>query len=558
MKIRTIKFTEHSVLGDLNLDFTDQKGNVINTIILAGENGTGKSIILNTIFEFSILKIGNDKTGGKRVFEIELSDSEFDTLKNIDIFKQQVNEPILNNILYIAIDYSITGNINQKITITTKKTNNEQVNLRGNILKHIDMQKILKVIFSDVEINFTPNQITTVTSKNIDEDRIQSERSNPNLATEITQLLVDIQSIDALEFTDWARQNHDQPIDKRRIDVRTKRFTNAFDFMFPFKKYDRIETAGNQKDVIFVENGKEMSIANLSSGEKQIVFRGSFLLKDKKSSRGALILIDEPEISMHPKWQLKVLGYFKKLFSDEGMMTSQLIVATHSPFIIHNTNRNDDKIIVLQKDDNGKIYIADDPQFYSWSSERQVREAFKVTHILKPNLITVFVEGETDEKYFKKAMEIWKVDTSIIDFQWIGRINEGGTAENTGDTALNHLRTFFLANKNMVVGKVVLLYDSDTNKPEETFENFEIKKMATNDVNTTYEIGIENLLVLPDGFEEKKYIKERTKKDKYSVESIIRELNKSMLCNYVCDELPLEQQKAVLLNLNFVIDKLIK
>lgn len=400
MKIRTIKFTEHPVLGDLNLDFTDQKGNVINTIILAGENGTGKSIILNTIFEFSTINIENN-TGGKRVFEIELSDLEFDTLKNIDIFKQQFNEPILNNILYIAIDYSITGNINQKITITTKKTNNELVNLRGNILRHTDMQKILKVIFSDVEINFTPNQITTVTSKNIDEDRTQSERSNPSLATEITQLLVDIQSVDALEFTDWARQNPGQPIDEKRIDIRTKRFTNAFDFMFPLKKYSHIETGRNQKDVIFVENGKEVSIANLSSGEKQIIFRGSFLLKNKKSSMGALILIDEPEISMHPIWQLKILSFFKKLFSDEGKLTSQLIVATHSPFIIHNANRNDDKVIVLQRDNDGKISVADDPQFYSWSTERKVREAFKVAQVLRPNLITVFVEGETDEKYFK-------------------------------------------------------------------------------------------------------------------------------------------------------------
>jgi len=54
-----------------------------------------------------------------------------------------------------------------------------------------------------------------------------------------------------------------------------------------------------------------MSISQLSSGEKQIVFRGSFLLKDKESSKGALILIDEPEISLHPNWQLKVLSFFK-------------------------------------------------------------------------------------------------------------------------------------------------------------------------------------------------------------------------------------------------------
>jgi predicted ATP-dependent endonuclease of OLD family len=326
--------------------------------------------------------------------------------------------------------------------------------------------------------------------------------------------------------------------------------------MFPSKKYNRIETVNNQKVVVFEENGKEMGITNLSSGEKQIVFRGSFLLKDKKSSKGALILIDEPEISLHPTWQLKILTFFKKLFSNEGMLTSQLIVATHSPFIIHNANRNDDKVIVLKKDNNSKISIADDPQFFSWSQERKVIEAFKVAQILKQNLITVFVEGETDEKYFKKAIEIYEADANIIDFKWIGRINESGNAENTGDSALNQVRKFFRANMDMVVGKVVLLYDNDTNKQEETFDNLEVRKMATNNLNTIYEIGIENLLIIPDSFDKEQYYKEREKKDKYGAESIIRELDKTKLCNYVCENLNLEKQKDILINLKTEIDKL--
>lgn len=557
MKIRKIEFNGHPILGDIKLDFTDQDGNVVNTILLAGENGTGKSLLLNIIFNFSNLSLDRDKRAEKRFFEIELSDSELEILKNSENSKQHFQEPIKNNILKIDIDYSIVENWNQ-IKITAERHNNQIVNIAGTLFSPNDTKKILKTIFSDVEINFTPQQITTVTSKNIDTDNVRSERSTSNLSTEITQLLIDVQSIDALEFTEWARQNHGQPVDENKIDVRTKRFTTAFDFMFSSKKYNRIETVNDRKEVIFEENGKEMSITNLSSGEKQIVFRGSFLLKDKKSSKGALILIDEPEISLHPSWQLKILTFFKKLFTNEGMLTSQLIVATHSPFIIHNANRNDDKVIVLQKDDNSKISVAADPQFFTWSPERNVREAFKVAQILRPNLITVFVEGETDEKYFKKAIEIHEVDTTIIDFKWIGRINESGNAENTGDSALNQAKKFFYANMDMVVGKVVLLYDNDTNKQEETFDNLEVRKMLTNNVNTIYEIGIENLLVIPDDFDKEQYYKERVKKDKYGAESIIRELDKTKLCNYVCDDLNLEEQKGILINLKMEIDKLIE
>lgn len=109
----------------------------------------------------------------------------------------------------------------------------------------------------------------------------------------------------------------------------------------------------------------------------------------------------------------------------------------------------------------------------------------------------------------------------------------------------------------MLVGKVILLYDSDTNKPEEIIENLEVKKMAINDANTTYKIGIENLLILPENFDKEQFYNEIVKRDEYSAESIIRKLRKTKLCNYVCDELNLEEQKAVLCNLKLEIDKLI-
>lgn len=76
--------------------------------------------------------------------------------------------------------------------------------------------------------------------------------------------------------------------------------------------------------VMFKEFGKEMSIENLSSGEKQVVFRGGFLLKDRNSSHGAIVMIDEPEISMHPTWQLNILEFFRKFFElGDGMLSCQ-------------------------------------------------------------------------------------------------------------------------------------------------------------------------------------------------------------------------------------------
>lgn len=555
MKIRKVKFENHPILGNINLDFTDENGNTVNTIILAGENGAGKSVTLNTIFNFSNYSLEAVKRDEKRIFEIELSDNEINILKENEKSKQYFTQSFKNNIITVLFDFSIIESWNQ-IKITAQKDDNSIINIHGTLFIQNETRPILKTIFSDVEINFNSEKINTVTSKSIDNKKKVSERTNSKLSTEIAQLLIDIQSQDALEFTEWARKNTGEPIDESKIDIRTKRFSNAFESIFPSKRYNRIENRNNQKEIVFSEGEKEMTINELSSGEKQIVFRGSFLLKDKESSKGALILIDEPEISLHPTWQLKILTYFKKLFTSEAEQTSQIIIATHSPFIIHNSNRLDDKVIVLKRNDYGVIVTSDNPEFYNWTPEEKIKNAFNVNHILKPDTVNVLLEGETDEKYYNKAAEIFGIDKNSIDFKWIGRINENGNAENTGDSALNQAKTFFRANPNMLTGKVVLLYDSDTNKPEETFDDLKIRIMPKNEHSSLYLIGIENLLVLPEGFDKELFYKEKTRIDKYGAESLIRELDKSKLCDYICNDLDIEKQKEVLIKLKAEIEKL--
>ena len=66
MKIRKIEYTNHPIFGDLKLDFTDKDGKTLNTIIIAGENGVGKSLLLNNIFDFSNLTLDDENRDEKR------------------------------------------------------------------------------------------------------------------------------------------------------------------------------------------------------------------------------------------------------------------------------------------------------------------------------------------------------------------------------------------------------------------------------------------------------------------------------------------------------------
>jgi len=78
-------------------------------------------------------------------------------------------------------------------------------------------------------------------------------------------------------------------------------------------------------------NGKELSLDQLSSGEKQeIVLLFELIFKSKQNM---LLLIDEPEISLHISWQKKFIDDLQKIVEYNKM---NVIVATHSPQIINN------------------------------------------------------------------------------------------------------------------------------------------------------------------------------------------------------------------------------
>ena len=91
-----------------------------------------------------------------------------------------------------------------------------------------------------------------------------------------------------------------------------------------------IDVTDNGKLIVTMNNGTNLPLSKLSSGEKQLLL--IFYQMLFHSNTGTIILLDEPEISLHVTWQ-QVLGDY---FSDICRVRKvQLIVATHSPQVIH-------------------------------------------------------------------------------------------------------------------------------------------------------------------------------------------------------------------------------
>lgn len=108
----------------------------------------------------------------------------------------------------------------------------------------------------------------------------------------------------------------------------------------------------NKKEVFFKDNsGHEFDIDELSTGEKTLLSKILYLyFKDYKDK---VILIDEPELSLHPSWQNKVLKIYENFAVQNNC---QIIIATHSPHIIGSAKneylrfliKEDNKIVVKQ------------------------------------------------------------------------------------------------------------------------------------------------------------------------------------------------------------------
>lgn len=334
IKIKEIKIQNNPILWNVDLDFTKADGSIYDTILFVGENGSGKSTLMDILYQFTCFSEQKLVWGERREITIELSQSNDEHIQDW-IYK--ISFDLMNRNSVWGGDYYMRHYMVEYQDMDYS---------RYVLSDYKDQYKsFVKSIFSDVSINFNA-KVESSTNKQLDEQISGSLKSGENIAKDITQTLIDIGIADDGDFATWWRNHLNENVDEDQLDIRSRRFKNAFNEMFSetWLTYNWVYSL----KPIFEKNGHEIEINQLSSGEKQIVFRGGFLLKDKESIAGALVLVDEPEISMHPHRQKKALDFYKNLLKNWSWnQTSQLIITTHSPYVIQSYNPNTDCILLF-------------------------------------------------------------------------------------------------------------------------------------------------------------------------------------------------------------------
>lgn len=518
--IRGVRFIAHPVLGDLALDFCDRDGKPVDTVILAGENGTGKSTVLNAI-SAALTSIGN--------------------LSNVPDMELEVQAEA--GVFYLKFD--------KKNKLPFPVCLDREHKLLSGPMR---VSRARHTLFSDVGIDYKGEAVKSVTSLDLDASTV-SQRSSSRLATKIKQLIVDIQALDDAATALALRQARGKNllVDDLKFPLRMERLTSAFDCIFDGIKYDRISNQGGFKQIVFKNHGKDVTIDELSSGEKQIVYRGCFMLQNLNAMSGAFVFIDEPELSMHPEWQKKILDFYKQMFINErGVQTSQMFISTHSPFIVHNDARKNDKVLVLQRDQAGRIKVSDKPEYYRCDLLMAVKDAFAVNDFDESQSF-VYLEGRTDEKYLNKALEVFAC-TVPFRFKWVGHIGLSGQEENTGASSLNKAYQFLVGNNQGC--KQVCLFDCDTSRGVSESNGVYVRVFPTYESSKRMRKGIENALILDD-IDVSRFQSLKTKEGDYGVDTTVGEFDKMACCDYICS-LPDDQLVQVFANLKTMIDSLLE
>jgi len=378
MKITKIHLKNWHQFQDLELDFTYPKGHKkegqpLKKVCFIGPNGVGKTKLLNLIANFG--KKDSEYVNNIKCDEIIISyvlgESETDFLKNY--LPLTVNE---------VFDIWIASNENLGKANTGKKYNetNDPAKIfnSGEILtnatydykilnldlvnKKIDLTNLKsKIIFVDQLADFKGEVKSLGTSVNVDIPQYVIQTSKLKIDSRVGELgygmivdrkIANIATSENGKIVEMLEKNPDKTRDEifsqfgdfKRI---KEIFGEVTDNLITLDRYDSDTT-----DLVFkTKNGEEVNRFDLSSGVEQIFYRllfvASFNLKE------SIILVDEPEISLFPDKQKKIVGWYTD-YCDLGN-SNQFFFATHSPLVM--TQFEPEEIFVLNFGENGKVFV---------------------------------------------------------------------------------------------------------------------------------------------------------------------------------------------------------
>lgn len=453
MKIKSLKVSDFYILKDFEIEFNN------NLSVLIGENGSGKSTILELIADifghlhkFFVLK---DKTAEFiENYEVVYDYVRYNVLYTIEIHSQQ---SIDNSYCTFVPKIWINGEELSIAQIERKYGGMTTLLPQKTILGYAGISDHLKTLSEHFEKKYKREIIRENNEYSFSPLNLPQERPFIYIKPEhLSMLIVSLFFSGNLQDTDFLSEYLGLDKNECRISIVFKKpswtrkpkekwwgasgnvalqFLQAMDFYADKEDWDKekndiltchfdgtvnLEMAfadlnAYSKDIAFtildtllfddllskiiisweLDNGDEMDLTRLSEGQKQILLTLGANFVFGENDN-LLYLYDEPDVFLHPQWQQEYISKF--LYYND---LSHVIITTHNPILIGDLHK--EQIYEIQK---GKKV---DSNNYSYGRDMNsiLEDYFKVDErsIEGQNLLKEFYDS-MDEKEFDKAEDL--------------------------------------------------------------------------------------------------------------------------------------------------------
>lgn len=432
-RINSITIIAHPILGNIHLNLCQNPNTSkeVYTSVIIGANGIGKSYLLRTIAEiFCCLENLYNETEPtipryyfNLTYTIQQKKIEFANFREMNpaergkhkftqfIFKRDgynvnVKEIILPNKVIASATtisdkfvakstkiYRYKGLRNENSPSSTgtrtmvRKTVNGlldsldiKVGFRNELkelLKHLKLQPRL-------ELSYNIRYKDVFVKKDIDRQYLQlifeNQEENFKRATKL-----------------WGTHNYEKiKEDWRKLDVAANFFrriaNRGFDDGKRLIKYDLLEDEykiAEDREALKIlstldlltypslkvyKNADVYEFDHSSSGESSLLCQMVSIMSEIEPD--SLVLIDEPENSSHPNWQINYMEWIKSIF--KKYFNCHFIISTHSHFILTDIEPSNSDIIALEKS-NGIIKdVSEGVNTFNWSVDDILYRVFGV------------------------------------------------------------------------------------------------------------------------------------------------------------------------------------
>lgn len=363
----------------------------------------------------------------KITLSFEITDED---LKNIEIIKNNQNKLIeFENSEYKSNNFNnfiISNDVIQRSrsNIVEFQMNNHsttsfiQDDFSGMFLKYLNCFELVSILIEEhnkkissaeekieklfpLTMYFSPYRITPVQNLSIKiagQDRFNIiEKYKKNTSKDVSSILEYANFYFAEKF-----RNYDDNLEKFKQDDEVKFIQkyirklgyNCFGII-PINKRDNIY------EIVLRTNHENIKITSASSGEKEIInlLLGIFAFNVKEG----VVIIDEPDLHLHPRWQKILLELFNDLYNERKI---QFFIVTHSPqFITNQFIKNTFR--VYKESETSKIFIPKSEDM----EKSDIKDIFQIVNVLNNEKIffsdkVILVEGVIDRIIYEKILKV--------------------------------------------------------------------------------------------------------------------------------------------------------